>query len=65
MSSSILHEEFGLFKNQFSDSVKTDEPPPMFIFEWDEQENDGKVPDSTKRKKGNQKKDNGLKFIFD
>ena len=61
----ILHEEFGLFKKQMSDSitkVKKD-TPPKFIFEWDEKDdmNNSESPQEKKTKEPI-KKSGELKF---
>jgi len=64
----ILYEEFGLFKKQFSDTVKKEEvkeSSPQFIFDWD---NDEKVHETTndrKREKLSQKKKEEFKIKWD
>lgn len=69
---SILYEEFGLFKKDFSDSTvikKKEEPEnlssPKFIFEWDddEKESEGKI--NGNRNKSTKNKEKDYKIIWD
>lgn len=67
---SILYEEFGLFKKQFSDSshIKKKEEDishPKFIFEWDEDENEAKSKADKKQNKNNSNKEKDFKIIWE
>ncbi len=62
----ILNQEFGFFKKQFTDSVEEvkKDPLPKFIFEWDE-EDEIKSKDSLQEKKQKESSKKSGGFTFD